>query len=94
MVTGKPGSPSVSTQRGCCRNCGEATEDDDFEKNARRQRAADPPKEHQSGSEDKSGREGEEKGRGDGPVTEQPVPPPAMTVPTTAVTKPDTDEAK
>lgn len=73
---------------------GESTEDDVFEENARNQRVAGSSKKHQNGSEDKSGKESEEEGRGDGPVTEQPVPPPPMTAPTTTVTKPDTDEAK
>jgi len=94
MVTEKPGSRSGSTQRGCCRNLGESTEDDVFEENARKERVANSSKKDKSGSQDKSGKEGEEEGRGNAPVTEQPVPPPAMAAPTITVTKPEMDEAK
>ena len=73
---------------------GESTEDDVFEENARKERVANSSKKHQNGSEDKGGKEGEEEGRKDGPVTEQPVPPPAMAAPAITVTEPAMDEAK
>lgn len=72
---------------------GEATEDDVFEEDARRQRVADSSKKHQNGKV-------ESEAGGDEAVSEQPTASPEMT-PTTAATttattptKPDTDEAK
>jgi len=86
----KPGSRAGSTQRGCCRNLGESTEDDVFEENARRQRVADSPKELPNGSG-----ESKEEGGGDRAVAEQPAASPAMTtVASTTAVKPDSDEVK
>ena len=97
-VVEKRGSRAGSTQRGCCRDLGEATEDDEFEVEARKRRLADSSsKKHQDGSGDKNG-EGSE-GEGNGTVTEQPGASPEMAATTTeakntTTTKPDTDEAK
>jgi len=91
----KPGpSRTGSTQRGCCREWGEPTEDDVFEEEARNRRLANSSsKEHQNGDADKNG-EGTE-GGGDAAVTEQPGASPEMAATTTTTaTKPDTDEAK
>jgi len=55
---------------------------------------ADSPKMHQSGNGAQDGKEDGKEERREGPVTEQPLPPPEMTVPTINVTKPDTNEAK
>lgn len=86
VVAEKPGSSSGTAQRGCCRNWGESTEDDEFEETARRQRLA----ESGGKGENEIGKEG-----GDGPVTQQPATPPPMTTATsTNVTKASTDETK
>ena len=97
-VVEKPGSRTGSTQRGCCRNLGESTEDDVFEETARKQRLAKSSKkgQNQNGNEDKSGKENEEEG-GNEQVTEQPAASPEMTAAaptTTTVTKPGADEVK
>ena len=94
--TEKRGSRAGSTQRGCCRDWGEATEDDAFEEEARKKRVAgsSSPKKQQNGSGEGSD------GGGDGAVTEQPGASPDMAAKTTAdattttETKPDAGEAK
>lgn len=86
----KPGAQIGSTQRGCCRNLGESSEDDEFEAGARRQRLAGSSKkrknrnlngENEEEEKEKSGR-GNEEG-GDKTVSEQPAASPEMTAPPT-----------
>ena len=82
---GKPGTRVEVTQRGCCKNWGEPTEDDEFEERARRQRVAKasrkPEDQNQNGG--KGVKEDEE--GGDKTVSEQPEVSPGMIAPATDV---------
>ena len=98
-VAEKPGTRTGSTQRGCCKNWGESTEDDGFDEAARRERLAKSPKKRHGknpdnkdlddgGNEEKNPKEGNkgEEGGGDRTVNQQPGPSPEMSADTADAT--------
>jgi len=93
----KPGSRPGSTQRGCCGNWGESTEDDEFEEAARKERLAKSSKKPKNlnqdgGKEEKIVEGNEEEGGGDKAVSDQPLASPEMTAPPTDIaTKPEVE---